>query len=169
MLCNCAVQKFPIFAIHFCRPHFANINFCVLRSFFQKSACWPSCRRLALDRMCQKKWNMMKHVTSLITCLRPHQLWGPDLRSSPVCWQWWLWPKNYAVFDSSFMSRWQRRYLTYHPVFKWTYQGWQLTYWVRQPALWRVFWKMCNTGGVHNCLYDACDKHRRIPTQQNKL
>lgn len=61
-------------------------------------------------------------------------------------------------------SRWQRTDLTYHPVFKWTNQDWQLTYGVRQLAHKKMksFFKKktCNMGGLHDCLYNAWDNHR---------
>ena len=115
---------------HFCNPFLQstfwnNINFRYQHpflSFFQKSACWPSCRRFAHYRMCRKNetwWNMWLLWSLVFVILRPHQdVWDADLRTSPVCRLWWLWAKNYAVFDSSLcISRWQRRYLIYHHVF----------------------------------------------------
>ena len=167
---------------HFCNPFLQstfwnNINFRYQHpflSFFQKSACWPSCRRFAHYRMCRKKWNMMKHVTSLITCLRHSSSPSRCLRRWPadqprlsalvtvsqkLC-SLWLVTLHLSLAKKIFdiPPCLQRRHTK---IDSWPIEWGNLPYE-------EFFEKACNMDGVHNFLYNACYEHRRIPTQQNE-
>lgn len=111
---------------HFCSPHFETTSIfatsILFYPFFKSRHAGPLAAGLRTIGCVEKNetwWNMWLLWSLVFVILRPHQdVWDADLRTSPVCRLWWLWAKNYAVFDSSLcISRWQRRYLIYHHVF----------------------------------------------------